>query len=273
MSKYTNLSDCHVHTHFSTDSEENPENIIKEAVRLGLSHICFTDHNDYDFPEQYGKNLFLLDFDNYYAKMSSLKEKYKNVIDIRIGVEQGLEVCVSDKVNSYDKNHCLDFIIGSSHLIDRLDPYYPEFWEGHSPKEMIERYYQSIIDNIATCENYDVYGHLDYIIRYAPRTYTDYNWKDYYDYIREILSSLICKGKGIEVNTAGIKYGLDNPNPCRDIVRFYRDLGGEIITTGSDAHKAEHLAYSYDIIPDFLISCGFNYYTIFSKRKPEYIKL
>ena len=101
----------------------------------------------------------------------------------------------------------------------------------------------------------------------------DYNWKDYYDYFDTILRLLIDKGKGIEINTAGLKYGLKNPNPCLDIVKMYRSLGGEIITTGSDAHKACHIAYSYEIITDMLKNTGFNYYTIFKERKPEFVSI
>ena len=48
-------------------------------------------------------------------------------------------------------------------------------------------------------------------------------------------------GKGIELNTGGFKYGLGHPNPCEDIIKRYKELGGEIITLGSDAHKCESL--------------------------------
>lgn len=134
-------------------------------------------------------------------------------------------------------------------------------------------WYEAITDCIKTCDNFDVYGHLDYIVRYAPDQDNDYNWKDYYDYFDTILRLLIDKGKGIEINTAGLKYGLKNPNPCLDIVKMYRSLGGEIITTGSDAHKACHIAYSYEIITDMLKNTGFNYYTIFKERKPEFVSI
>ena len=269
----SNLSDFHIHTCFSSDSDENPENIIRQAVTLGLSSICFTDHNDFDFPLEDGKVIFLVDFDKYHTYFEKLREKYRNQLDIYIGIEQGLQKCCKDKVNSYDPDKYLDFIIGSSHLVDGSDPYYKDFWNGRSTMETIMKYFESILENLKCCHNFDVYGHIDYIIRYAPGQNADYDWKDYQDVIDDILKTLIHNGKGIEINTAGLKYGLKDPNPCFGIVKRYRQLGGEIITTGSDAHKAEHLAYNFNIIHDFLREAGFKYYTIFKKRKPEFIAL
>ena len=93
------------------------------------------------------------------------------------------------------------------------------------------------------------------------------------EWIDEILKTLILKNIGLECNTAGFKYGLGFPNPHMDILKRYRELGGEIITVGSDGHKPEHLAYDFHKVPDILKEAGFSYYTIFKERKPEFIKL
>lgn len=214
---YGRLSDCHLHTHFSSDSDNPPENVIKQAIALGLKSICFTDHNDFDYPLEDGKVVFDLDLKSYIDTITRLKEKYSHNITINVGVEQGLMPSVADRINAYDKDCQLDFIIGSSHLVYGNDPYYDDFWENVSVKDSIISYYQCVIDSIKTCDNFDVYGHLDYIIRYAPGKDTDYNWMNYYDYIDTALRMLIEKGKGIEINTAGLKYGLKYPNPCPDI--------------------------------------------------------
>ena len=77
-------------------------------------------------------------------------------------------------------------------------------------------------------------------------------------------------GKGIELNTAGLKYGLPYAHPHRDVLKRYRELGGEILTIGSDAHKPEHVAYDFQKVPELLESCGFRYYTEFIGRKPVF---
>ena len=150
---------------------------------------------------------------------------------------------------------------------------YPEFWEKRSAKDTVLTYYESILDNLGCCHNFDVYGHLDYIARYIPANSYTYNWHDFNDLICIILKTIIEQGKGIEINTAGLKYGMTEPNPCLDIVKMYHDLGGEIITVGSDAHEVKFFAYRFDVVADMLKNAGFNYYTIFNERKPEFIRL
>ena len=93
------------------------------------------------------------------------------------------------------------------------------------------------------------------------------------DILDECLRTLIFKGKGIELNTAGFKYGLGHPNPHETILRRYKELGGEILTVGSDAHKPEHLAWNFPQIPELLKNCGFSYITVFDQRKPSFLAL
>ena len=89
----------------------------------------------------------------------------------------------------------------------------------------------------------------------------------------QILKYLIEHGKGIELNTAGLKYGLPYAHPHTDVLKRYRELGGEIITVGADAHKPEHVAYDFHKVPEILKSCGFRYYTEFVQRKTLFKKL
>lgn len=271
------LVDYHMHCHYSPDSEATPKQMIERAIRQNLSAICFTDHNDFDYDyissDEFAKDAFVLDFNHYYSEMCALKEQYAKQISIFIGVEQGLQPHLTEAVNHYDVSHVLDFIIGSTHLVDGLDPYYPSFWEHHSAKERITSFFENTYENICACDNFDVYGHLDYIIRYAPDKGSSFSSDDYHDVIDKILTALINKGKGLEINTAGLKYGCKEANPCLAILKRYRELGGEIITTGSDAHKPEHIAYAYAKLPELLSAAGFDYYTIFKQRKPEFIKL
>lgn len=273
MNRLENLCDFHTHTVFSTDSKASPESMIEQAIALGLSAICITDHNDFDFPKEYGENAFFLDYDNYLKKMQQMQATYEKRIKVFIGVEQGLQKHLSNRTDQYDSTKDLDFIIGSSHLVDGYDPYYKDYWQKKTSKEGIQRYFESILENLQNCNNFDVYGHLDYIVRYTPDQDTTYDYKDYEELIDLILKSLISKGKGIELNTAGLKYGLKEAHPCMQILKHYKQLGGEIITTGSDGHKPEHLAYDFHKVPDILKEAGFDYYTIFSKRKPVFCKL
>ena len=99
------------------------------------------------------------------------------------------------------------------------------------------------------------------------------NFKKYADIIDEILRTLIEKGKGLELNTAGLKYGLPFAHPHADVLKRYRELGGEIITIGADGHRPEHIAYDFSKVRDILEDCGFKYYTEFKGRKPYFCQL
>ena len=263
--------DQHMHCNFSGDSDALPEDMIKAGIAHGLSGICFTDHLDYDYPEE--PNIFLLDFDNYFKVLSDLKEKYADKISVHIGIELGLQTQAAGQNLAVTEKYPFDFIIGSSHVVNHMDPYYPEFFAGRDEDAAYMEYFESVLENINSGVDFDVYGHIDYVVRYGPNKNAFFTYEKFKDIIDEILTQLISKGKGIEVNTGGFKYGLGHPNPTEDIIKRYRELGGEIITMGADAHVPEYVAYEFDKTAQIIKKCGFKYYTVFKNRKAEFIPL
>jgi histidinol-phosphatase (PHP family) len=257
-----------MHCHFSGDSEAASEDMVKAAMEKGLDGICFTDHLDFDYREEPG--LFLLDVDAYRAEILALQAKYDGIFPILWGIEVGLQPHVVGKNRDVTTGYPFDFVIGSSHCVDCIDIYYPSFYENTTEEAAYRRYFEAILKNVQTDADYDVYGHLDYIVRYGPHKNEFYSYKAYADIIDEILRALIARGKGIELNTAGFKYGLGHPNPTEDVIRRYRELGGEIITIGADGHKPEHVAYDFAKVAGILRDAGFSFYTVFRQRKPEF---
>lgn len=268
-------ADYHLHSSFSGDSDTPMEAMILRGIEMGLTHMCFTEHNDFDFPlsADESENPFLLHTDSYLYDLIHYKEKYKDRIKVLFGVELGLQPHLMRENAVYAKSYDFDFIIGSSHICHRRDPYYPAFYEGRTEEEAYREYFASITENIKKFSNFDVYGHLDYVVRYGPNQDAHYSYEKYQDLLDEILKLLIEKGKGIELNTGGLKSGMKDVHPCTPVLRRYRELGGEIITLGSDAHKPQHIGYSFGRASDILKDCGFRYYTVFEKRMPEYKKL
>lgn len=273
-------SDNHVHTNFSSDSDEPLERILTQAVNAGLTSICITDHMDYDFPDLGNGMTFVFEPETYLQALAEARTRFPN-LEIRQGVELGLKESALPQAVSLVKKYPLDFVIGSTHLVDNQDPYYETFWAGYEEADGIRRYYESILQNLSLEFDFDVYGHLDYILRYTPTMrklgddvsakagYLEQCTDRYMDIIEEILRVLISQGRGIELNTAGWKYGLEHPHPHEKILTLYRELSGEILSIGSDAHRAEHLGYSFEQIPKLLYQCGFRYYTEFRMRKPQ----
>lgn len=264
-------SDFHLHTHHSADSDELPENTIKKCIELGMDECCFTDHNDFNWPNK--NENFDLDVKSYYEELFPLKEQYKNQLKIHIGVECGITEENYIQNRTLIQNNPFDFVIGSCHIVNGLDPYYPEYFYKKTDRAAFEEYFKALKKGILLFDDFDVLGHIDYVVRYSPNKESGYSAFDYMDIIDEILNTVIQNGKGIEINTSGLKSGLSFANPCPDILKRYRELGGEIITIGSDAHSVDYVGYAFDRAAQFLSSAGFNNYCIFKNREPHFKKL
>ena len=159
--------------------------------------------------------------------------------------------------NKYD----FDFIILSIHQVEDKEFWTGDFQRGRTQKEYNKRYYQELLDVINVYKNYSVLGHLDLIVRYDEEGV--YPFEKVKPMIEEILKQVIKDGKGIEINTSYHRYGLKDMTPSRDILKLYRELGGKIITIGSDSHKKEHLGAYIDEAKDELRKLGFQYYCTF----------
>ncbi len=264
-------ADFHLHSSFSGDSSTPARDIIQAGIRRGISRLCITDHLDLDYP--YDNLCFDLNTEQYFSELTVLQRSFSPEADIQIGVELGLQPHLGERYGSYTKSFPFDFIIGSTHLVDKIDIYYPVYWESHDCRSGIRRFFDVTLENIRSFDDFDVYGHLDYVIRYVPKKENLFSYSDYADQIDTILKLLLEKGKGIEVNTGGYRAGLGVPNPCPAILSRYRELGGEIITMGSDAHTADQVGFCLEKAKDILRSCGFGYFTVFRERKPEFIPL
>ncbi len=265
------LSDCHMHTEFSLDCEASPRAMIESAIAKGLDAVCITDHEDKDYVSE--GNQWTFDVGQYFARMREMQKEYGERISVRIGVEIGLQPHLGEYYQSYVRQKPFDFVIGSVHLIKTRDPYYREFFEGRRDRDAYEETFAETYENIQKVNDFDVLGHLDYVTRYGKHQAEEYSYAGFADIIDQILKYLIEHGKGIELNTAGLKYGLPYAHPHTDVLKRYRKMGGEILTIGSDAHKPEHVAYDFQKVPEILESCGFRYYTEFVGRKPVFRKI
>ncbi len=268
-------ADCHLHSSHSEDSHAPMDAMIEKGIALGLKKMCFTEHMDMDYPNPKNESgsKFMVNTDSYLYDLIRCKERYGDRITLLFGVELGLQPHLTGNNARYVNSYDFDFVIGSSHVVNGKDPYYPSYYEGRTEAEAYREYFTSIVDNLKKYTNFDVYGHLDYVVRYGPNKNENYAYADYRDVIDVILKTLIENEKGIELNTAGFRKGLHAPNPCAEILSRYRELGGEIVTIGSDAHTPEDIGTHFTEAAEILSSCGFRYYCVYEKRVAEFLKL
>lgn len=264
-------ADVHMHSTFSHDSETSPEGMIRGAIDKGLELICFTDHYDKDNMDWGPEDIF--DPQEYFRVLPPLQEKYKDRIEVRIGVEIGIQPYLEPYYKEFLKQYPFDFVIGSVHSIERKDIAFGELMKVHTDDELYRMTLEETLEDVKLYDSFDVLGHLDYMVRYGKQKEACYSYEKYADLIDEILRILIAKGKGIELNMAGLKYGLPFAHPHPEVLKRYKELGGEIITVGSDGHKPEHIAYDFYKADEILKNCGFSYYAEFRERKPIFKRL
>ena len=264
--------DYHMHSSFSEDSKIPMDDMIKKSIELGLREICFTEHIDYSVIKEEKEIDISIDYDNYFSQLNYFKELYKNDISIKNGIEVGLQHCVLDRCLELTANNNFDFVIASIHTIDKHELIRKEFYKDKTQYEAYREYYQILYDMIKKFKGYSVLGHVDLVKRYGDLN-NIVDDKIFSDEIDQILKTVIYDGKGIEVNTSCFRYRLPDLTPSSYILRRYKDLGGEIITTGSDAHNTSQIAYEFKTVYSTLKDIGYKYICNFDKMKPNFIKL
>ena len=264
------MFDYHVHSDFSSDCDIEMETMIKSAIQNGLKELCFTDHHDQDYTD--ASISFSLDIENYCNKIDHFKKKYENKITIKKGIELGIQPHIIADYEKLVKDNTFDFVITSIHTCDLKDIHRGDFFAGKTPKESYRKYYEELYYCAKNFTAFNIIGHLDLLKRhtdYAPPQ--DEN--QFFDIIEELFKNIIYRGKGIEVNTSGFRSPSKESFPSINVLKLYKSLGGEIITTGSDSHFPQHLAFKFPEIIYLLKSIGFKYITTFKNQKPIFIKI
>jgi len=259
-------ADYHVHTSFSDDSETLMEEAVLHAIAVGLDEICFTEHMDYGV-----KTDLNCDCEKYVEEVRRCQALYGDKIAIRLGMEFGMQTHTVRQFRDTFHRYPFDFIILSCHQVDNQEFWTYEFQEGKTQDEYNRRYYEEILHVVQQYDDYSVLGHLDMICRYDKAGI--YPLEKVKDLIAEILSHVISRGKGIEVNTSCYRYKLPDLTPARDILRLYRQLGGEIITIGSDAHTIPWIGWETVQTQEELKKLGFENIYTFENMKPVGHKL
>lgn len=240
--------------------------MAQAALDAGLKEICFTDHLDYDPTGQMGDLTFRTEVYNAEYDRLSLPG-----LTIRRGVEFGL---TRDNQAQFRKDLArrpFDFVLGSIHFVDGLDVYFEPFWQGKTVYQVEQRYLEETLACVQVHEDFDVLAHLTYISKpLSPHTRAPVLCCPPGGHRRNS-PVLAEKGKGLEMNTSGVDRCGDFL-PSADIFRRFRELGGEIVTVGSDAHRCNRVGqYTFracDILKDI-----FGYVCTFENRQPVFHKL
>ena len=266
------LVDYHTHSsYFSLDAQSTMEELCESAIFRGISELCITEHCDVN---GWDGQPCEFDDDSYYNMLDRMRGMYGERLTVLSGLELGQPTQNEELADRYSKNPRLDFIIGSLHNLDGIeDFYFLKYPDEDYCRSLIERYFIEQREMVELAD-FDVLGHIGYPLRYMQsREGINIDFSEFTDEIVSLFRSLAQAGKGIELNTSGLRQPFGKTLPTPDLVKLYRECGGEIITLGSDAHIARDIGAGITEGKEILSAAGFNYLTVYRSRQPQFIKI
>lgn len=258
--------DMHMHSSISLDSEESLFTMVAAAREQDLDGICFTQHLDPYFPDDFQP--FPIDWEKYNKEIRTVRMALPQM-EILMGLEAGMNEHSWDELSRQIQENDLDFVLGSLHCTDEMTIGEYDYYTRHERVKTQTDYLECLLKNVQHFDDFDCVAHIGFLAKFAPGEEWAIHYGDFTDLIDELLKTVIQKGKGIELNTSSLKRSAYTM-PAEDILRRYRELGGEILTLGSDAHAKEWIAYEFDFAGVLAAKCGFTQLTKYVKRKPVY---
>lgn len=264
------ITDYHHHTNNSFDSQASMKSVCEEAIKKGINEICFTEHFSVN-PKAvtYGH----MDFKRYFSQIEECQHVFENRLKIKVGLELCEPHLLQEKYKEQLEGLPLDFILGSVHNIENQD--LRSYMINKEPVPLYQRYFEEVYQLVSNA-NIDVIAHLDLMKRYAVELdyLGNYDFNLCKEILIEIFRKAIDRNIGIEINTSGLsKKALNETLPSMKVLKFYKELGGEILTIGSDSHAAATVGSHLEIALDMAKEAGFNYIYTFNSREPKTIKI
>ena len=264
------LADCHTHSRVSPDSNAPMVEMAKAAWEYGLDVMCLTDHCDLLSLE--GERTLTYDWGPVLRERKGMLDAFGARVDLPLGLEFGMAHLFPEAAETILRQPGLDFVIGSCHNQDEkaggTDFYLLPYDTLDQCYEALDNYFASMLQ-MAASPYYDVVGHVIYPLRYMNGPDDTPDLGRYRDQIREILRLAIDSGRGMEINTwKGQTLAQWIP-----LLQDYKELGGEILTVGSDAHAPGPLGKGIQEAYTMMADCGFHYVAVYHERKPEMIRL
>lgn len=262
---FKTIVDTHNHTDNSFDGNHSPVYMCDAACNKGLRAIAFTDHCEVDaFDESAERNVRQAFFE-----IAKAKSAFTGKLLVLNGIELGqpaYDVETAEKILASQK---FDIVIGSVHnLRNRKDFYYIEDFTGMDVNAQMNEYFDEIL-TMLEWGNFDILAHLTYPFRYLfSRNNIRLDINDYKDKVDEILRLTAEKNIALEINTGGLRQPIDRLAPELPTIRRFKELGGRMVSVGSDAHYAKDIGVGIKDAMTAAKEAGFDCVTIFQKRQP-----
>ncbi|OOB77794.1 MAG: hypothetical protein BEN18_09620 [Epulopiscium sp. Nuni2H_MBin001] len=263
------MFDYHMHSKYSCDGREEITTLCLQSIRRGLTEIAITDHYEL-FLDHTREDV--LDFENLYKDILQARELYEDKVRIKFGLELGQAHFNLPLATQVLSKYPFDFIIGSVHnLDDNSDMAFVDY--SATPISVLFDNYLDALINMVQQADFDVVGHITYPIRYAFASKGVYpNWTPFKPKLEYLYKELIKRDKGIEINCSGFFQALKRPMPDLELLTFYKECGGKILTLGCDSHVKRHVGSTVSQGLEVIKAAGFCELASYSDRVPSLVK-
>lgn len=276
------IMDCHTHTKNSPDACNTVAELYARAENMGLDVLAITDHCEVNRffgaehytmqPKEYDTYDFGKDFEismRENTAMKALARKEKHKTELLCGIELGQAPFDFDLAERIISDKRLDFVIGSIHQICGFDDFAFINYDEIDVKYVLTKYFQEML-SLCNWNRFNILAHITYPLRYIEgEKHIQVDMSVYKDIIAECFRVLIKNGKGIEINTSGFRQAYGKPLPTLEYVKLFKDLGGEVLSVGSDSHCTEDLAKNIKDGIGMAKEAGFTHLTYFRNRSPK----
>ena len=272
-------SDSHIHTNYSADvPKDRPlsvDDICRAAIDAGLSYIAITDHYE---PEEEKRGIVpRFPFAQMAEDVFRAKEAYRGKLQVALGIEYGQPYLYPEEIEPTVSALPFDVVLGSVHYIPGKPGYISRNYRELTAEERTAVFdeYLETYNQLVHTDNIDVVTHPTYPLRYLLRQNIPFDMRDWEERLRMMFRVLVERGIGLEFNASPMRVpnqGIPD-HTVETLFRWYRDVGGEIVTFASDAHFSEHVGAYSDRTMRILRELGFRYIAVYENRKPLFHKI
>ncbi|MCL2087785.1 MAG: histidinol-phosphatase HisJ family protein [Oscillospiraceae bacterium] len=267
------MLDMHTHSTLSHDGENDMREMVEHAFKSGLKVIASTEHIDLNvyYSSKYKNNILI---PRGHKEIRKLKEEYADKIKLIYGVEFAQSVHDKAFAKEIIDEYQFDYVLGSVHAVREISDFYYLDYNELDNHDLMTKFFNETLEMVEWGE-IDAVAHLTYPLRYiVGRCKIDFKLSTFDNKIREIFKVMVAKNIALELNTCGMR--LDNynrPDPDFGYFELYKEMGGDMVTIGSDAHNKQFIGCDIPAALKKLKEIGFDRVTYFEKRKPFYLDI
>lgn len=257
--------DFHTHTEASFDSEAPAGDMCDAAIAAGLSALAVTDHVEMvDYLADGMDKAAPASFE----AADAAARRYAGRLRVARGIELGEPLYDLPLAERLLAERPYDFVLASVHrLREEPDYYFWDFRDKDIGREM-DHYFEEVLATVRWGRFHSL-AHLTYPFRYMPADRRPADYGRWQGTIDEILRELAGRGMALEINTSGLRGPICRTQPDAPLIRRFRELGGERITIGSDAHAPSDVGAGWDEAVRLAREAGFEAVTVFFEGRPE----